>query len=610
MILVFGGTTEGRIAVSALDEGDGKYFYSTVGEKQDIECGHGSRISGAMTPDAMYEFCKSNGIRLIIDAAHPFAVGLHHTVGEVASRIGLPVVRLERNYECPESEYVVMCDDYADAMVKMKDDGVSRLLALTGVNTLPKLAAFWKETETFFRILDREESREKVREAGFPMSKVVYYVPDSTYDLIGELHPDAIITKESGNSGGFEEKISAALRHGVKTYVVRHPVLSPSFITVTGRHGLRRAVEKILPEFYSLHTGFTTGSCATAAAKAALLGLLTGEKVSCVDFRIPEGEIMEMSVADVAIMSGSACATVIKDAGDDPDVTDKCEISAKVSYASHDGIRFFGGEGIGTVTLPGLGINVGEPAINPVPRRMMETELSALYQGGLDVTISLKDGMELADKTFNPRVGVKGGMSIIGTTGIVHPFSHEAFIETIRREMDVAKAFGCSRVVINSGGRSERFLKSLYDTLPPQAFVQYGNAIGETMEIAEDLNIENITIGLMIGKAVKLAEGNMDTHSHKTALNKSFLMYVAEECGCSQDAVKTVAGINLARDLWNKLSIADADKFFPALLSLCLRHCSKIYHGCLEGVLISDDGEIRYCHKQERGHTAYENMKR
>ena len=143
-------------------------------------------------------------------------------------------------------------------------------------------------------------------------------------------------------------------------------------------------------------------------------------------------------------------------------MTDKSLISVKVSFAEHDGIRFFGGEGIGTITLPGLGLPVGEAAINPVPRSMMRTELSALYDGGLDVTVSLEGGEELAERTFNPRVGVVGGVSIIGTSGIVRPFSHEAFLESIRREMNVALANGCGMVVVNSGGKSEKYMKALF----------------------------------------------------------------------------------------------------------------------------------------------------
>ena len=594
MILVFGGTTEGRIAVSTLDEGEGGYFYSTLSDAQEIECAHGTRISGSMSADSMLSFCKQHGIRIIVDAAHPFATRLHDTVAVTADRLAIPVIRLERLPADCESDHIIPCSDFNDAIGKMRHDGVTRLLALTGVNTISPLKPFWEKRETFFRILDREDSVKKALDAGFPTSRLIYYRPDDTPRLISELHPNAIITKESGASGGFAEKVQAAIQHNILIYVVRRPPLPKSFITVEGTHGLRRAIERLLPQFYPLHTGFTTGSCATAAAKAALIALLTGEKRTEITFRIPEGERMAMSVKSVETRDEDATATVIKDAGDDPDVTDKSEISARVAFARHEGIRFSGGEGIGIVTLPGLGLEVGEAAINPVPRRMITEELTALYAGGLDVTISLKGGAELAARTFNPRVGISGGVSIIGTSGIVRPFSHEAFVESLCREMNVAIAMGCRPIVVNSGAKSEKFLKKLFPALPPQGFIHYGNAIGEIMTISRDLGVESLVIGILIGKAVKLAEGHIDTHSHKTTFNRDFLLNVARECGCSQEASVAISGMNIARELWSILSPSDAEMFFQEILRRYHEQCARIYPGNLESILLSDDGSIFY----------------
>ncbi|MDE6342693.1 MAG: cobalt-precorrin-5B (C(1))-methyltransferase CbiD, partial [Muribaculaceae bacterium] len=322
------------------------------------------------------------------------------------------------------------------------------------------------------------------------------------------------------------------------------------------------------------------------------MALLTGKKVRDIDFKIPEGETLHMPVESIMVEKDSAIACVIKDSGDDPDVTDRSLISVEVSFAEHEGIRFFGGEGIGTVTLPGLGLPVGEAAINPVPRSMMSSELSAIYDGGLDVTVSLQGGEELAERTFNPRVGVVGGVSIIGTSGIVRPFSHEAFLESIRREMKVALANGCEKVVVNSGGKSEKFMKALFPELPQQAFIHYGNAIGETMKIAEECGVKHLIIGLMLGKAVKLAEGNMDTHSHKVTVNREFLISLAAECGCSKDTEEVIANLSLARELPSHLNEADAGCFFPELLRSCHLHCSEIFKGKLDAVLIADDGKI------------------
>lgn len=592
MILVFGGTTEGRIAVKTLDEGEGKYFYSTRSALQEVECAHGSHICGEMTEEKMIQFCRDKSIRLIIDAAHPFALHLHSTIASVSQEVDIPVVRFERRYSEISDPNVILCEDCDDAIRRMKGCGIRRLLALTGVQTIPKLREFWTATDSYFRILQREESMDKARQYGFPEANIVYYGKDNTGNLIDEIMPDAILTKESGESGGFEEKVHAALARGMKVFVVRRPKLSDNFIVVDGRHGLRREVERLLPEFYKLHTGFTTGSCATAAAKAALVALVSGVSLQEVEFRIPEGETMRMPVESVKTESGRATATVIKDAGDDPDVTDGCRISATVAFSSHPGITFHGGRGIGIVTMPGLGLEIGEPAINPVPRKNMTDELSAIYAGGLDVTIYLENGELLCQKTFNPRVGVTGGVSIIGTSGIIQPFSHEAFIDCIRREMDVALSMKCNSIVVNSGGKSERFMKTLYPDLPPHAFIHYGNAIGETMEIAAEKNVSRLAIGLMLGKAVKLAEGNMDTHSHKVTANREFLKDVAQKAGCSERAIGVMDSFNLARELPSLLDEEDASAFFSALLNLCHRHCAEIYPNQLETVLMADDGRI------------------
>lgn len=592
MILVFGGTTEGRMAIKTLDEGVGQYYYSTRDGYQEVECAHGDLVSGEMSETGMKEFCGTHNIKLLIDAAHPFAVNLHATVGKVARSLNLPAVRLERRYPDVNLENVIWCDSYEEAVEAMEREGVKRLLALTGVQTMTKLKSFWIRHDTYFRILDRRDSWDKAVAAGFPKDHLVFYEENDLSRIVSEVVPDAIITKESGLSGGFQEKIDVALQYACKVYVVRRPTLPDNFIEVDGVHGLRREVERIIPEFYSLHTGFTTGSCATAAAKAALIGLLTGEKVSEIKFKIPEGETMKMAVESVEISHGTACASVIKDAGDDPDVTDGSRITVTVKYAFHPGIEFKGGKGVGTVTLPGLGLDVGEPAINVVPRQMMINELSSLYHGGLDVTVDLEDGDMLAAKTFNPKVGVVGGVSIIGTTGIVRPFSHEAFVESMRREVGVAIALKCDRIVVNSGGKSERFMKTIYPELLPQAFIHYGNAIGDIMEIARDMNVKAVTIGLMLGKAVKLAEGHMDTHSHRITFNKDFLKEVALGAQCSPEALNAIEQLNLARELPTLLNDCDASRFFAAIGKLCHEHCADIYNGSLRTVLMADDGKI------------------
>ena len=184
-----------------------------------------------------------------------------------------------------------------------------------------------------------------------------------------------------------------------------------------------------------------------------------------ISFRLPDDEEMTLPVAHTEIEKNSATCTVVKDAGDDPDVTHGASIVVTVSFSNHPDIRFLQGEGVGRVTLPGLGLEIGEPAINRIPRQMIMKELSALYDKGLDITISVPGGKELAQRTFNPKLGIVDGISIIGTSGIVRPFSSEAFVEAIRREVEVCVAVGSSRLIINSGAKSERFVKKEYPGL-------------------------------------------------------------------------------------------------------------------------------------------------
>ena len=419
----------------------------------------------------------------------------------------------------------------------MKQDGIEKLLALTGTQTITKLQGFWKEHDCIFRVLERSESVDIAIKAGFPKEKLIFYQPEEDESLLfKQLSPQAIITKESGSSGGFIEKIEAALTNGLKIYVVRRPPLPEGFITVNGKYGLRRAVELNVPGFYALRSGFTTGTCATAAAKAALLALTEECFEEKTEVTLPDGERVVLPIYKVEKTDeNTATASVIKDAGDDPDVTHGHQIVATVSFSDSPGIHFLQGKGVGKVTLPGLGLAVGEPAINSTPRKMIVNELSLLYGGGLDVTISVPEGETLALKTFNPKLGIIGGISIIGTSGIVKPFSSEAFVDAIRKEVEVAYAINAERLVINSGAKSEKFVRSLYPNLPPQAFVHYGNFIGETLKIAAETGFQKVSMGIMIGKAVKLAEGHLDTHSKKVIMNKDFLKEIAIQCSCSDE---------------------------------------------------------------------------
>lgn len=581
MILIFGGTTEGRLAAEVADKAGKPFLYSTLEAGQKIASAHAVMLHGALDAAAIEQLCRQKGVRLIVDAAHPFAGVLHKEIHKAATEAGIPVVRLERNYP-PRNPRAVWCKDWEEALRKLEESRVERLLVLTGVKSIARMRDYrQKHPETIFRILDRESSRRIAAEQGVGEHNLVYYGRETDPELLQRLRPEAIITKESGESGGFEEKLEAAFALGIAVFVIERPALPEPAATVNGRHGLRRAIERYAPGFFELRSGFTTGACATAAAKGALLLLLNGEVPEEVEFELPDGELMSMPLQSGRVLrENCAEATTVKDAGDDPDTTNGCHVVCRVEVTDDNRVVFEGGEGIGTVTLPGTGIEPGEPAINPVPRAMIEHELRRVLPGkGFRVTVSVPGGEELALRTFNPRIGIKGGISIIGTSGIVSPFSNEAFTEAMRREMQVARATGCTHIMLNSGARSERLIRSLYPEMPQQAFVHYGNAVGEAVSMAGELGFGRITIGVMIGKAVKLAEGNTDTHSHKVTMNREFLKGVAREAGCSEMAAEQINSINMATELWDKLSPSDSALFADELTRRCRQVCSPLAPG-------------------------------
>ena len=583
MILVFGGTTEGRKAVEVLEEAGNVFYYSTKTGEQDITLHHGIRLDGAMDGDAMLTFCREHGIRLMVDAAHPFAVQLHQTIAQVSESLHIPVVRYERIYP-PRNPDIEWIDDYSQVPTDIRT-----LLATTGVQSIGRLK--WIEEQgvkVVYRILNRESSIALAHLQGATDNQLCFY-PQTA-------EADAILMKESGESGGFSEKIAEAKEKGMRIIVIRRPELSFSHC-VNGPYGLRRAVERMLPEFYPLHSGLTTGTCATAAAVAATMRLLKNEAPEEVPVILPNGETIS-----VAVGYGEGYAYCIKEAGDDPDVTNGIEVRVSLTpnpspTGEGNVITIEGGEGIGRFTLPGFDYPPGEPAINRSPREMIEKNLMPLLMDsklpsigeGLGVSISVPQGADIARRTFNPRLGIEGGISIIGVSGIVKPFSEEAFINSIRKCMTVAKASGAERVVINSGGKSERFVKALYPTLPQQAFVEYGNYIGEALKMAHELGIMKVTLGVMLGKAVKLADGHLDTHSRKATMDKAFIHQLLHEANCDID----ISNITLAREIWDLLTEDKRQAFASTVIGHCAEYCDPLLHeGELTILLIDDEGRI------------------
>lgn len=265
-----------------------------------------------------------------------------------------------------------------------------------------------------------------------------------------------------------------------------------------------------------LRCGYTTGTCAAAAAKAAARYLLTGEIPVQVSLTVPAGIPLVLDVAQAAMGEGWARCAVQKDSGDDPDVTHGVWVYATVSRTP-SGIDIDGGEGVGRVTKPGLDQPVGAAAINSVPRRMigeavLETAQRCGYQGGFSVVISIPAGRELAQKTFNPRMGIVGGISVLGTTGIVEPMSDSAIVETIRTELKVRRAAGHRHAVIAPGNYGEAFLQAHFH-VSEETVIQCSNFIGDTLEMASGLGFSGLLLVGHLGKLVKLAGGMLNTHS-------------------------------------------------------------------------------------------------
>ncbi len=271
----------------------------------------------------------------------------------------------------------------------------------------------------------------------------------------------------------------------------------------------------------SLKRGWTTGACAAAAVKAAYTALLSGTFPDPVTITLPKGEQPSFALALEEKGEGWARAGIVKDAGDDPDVTHGATVIATVRHGG-TGVTFKAGEGVGVVTKPGLPIAVGEPAINPIPRKMMMAVIAELGGGDVEIEISIPDGAAIAEKTWNPRLGIIGGLSILGTTGIVHPFSCAAWIASIHRGIDVARAMGLQHVSGCTGSTSEDSVRGHYD-LPLEAMLDMGDFAGGVLKYLRVNPVPRVTIGGGFGKMVKLAQGAMDLHSGRSQVDFAWL---------------------------------------------------------------------------------------
>ena len=276
-----------------------------------------------------------------------------------------------------------------------------------------------------------------------------------------------------------------------------------------------------------LRRGWTTGACATAAAQAAVAALRPGRFPDPVTITLPQGETPAFPLALEELGEGWARAGIVKDAGDDPDVTHGCMVVATVREGG-EGIRFRAGEGVGTVTRAGLPVPPGEPAINPVPRQMIRAALETLGCNGADVEIAIPGGAALAERTWNPRLGIVGGLSILGTTGIVHPFSCAAWIASIHRGIDVARAMGLTHVAGCTGSTSEDAVRAHYG-LPLEAMLDMGDFAGGVLKYLRDHPVPRVTIGGGFAKMAKLAQGALDLHSGRSQVDMDFLARLAPD---------------------------------------------------------------------------------
>lgn len=347
-----------------------------------------------------------------------------------------------------------------------------------------------------------------------------------------------------------------------------------------------------------LRHGYTTGACAAAAAKAACISLLRQIAVEFVEIPLPIGWTVKFEIARCVFDDKQSRCSVIKDGGDDPDVTHGAEICASVSWSSAPGVTINGGEGVGVVTKPGLGLEVGGPAINPVPRAMIEaavTDLarSELANRGLNVMISVPKGAELAKRTLNARLGIIGGISILGTSGIVVPYSTDAFQASVSQALDVAQAAGCREVVLTTGGRSEKFAQKAH-SLNEEAFIQMGDFVGHALDECSARDIPKVHIWGMVGKLCKMADGHFQTHVNNSQVATQLIAEIALTCGAPTEVVARVRQANTARHVLEIVGTLGVPGLFDAICRQAAINCAEHLHRAVrvECVMTDYDGIV------------------
>jgi cobalt-precorrin-5B (C1)-methyltransferase len=347
-----------------------------------------------------------------------------------------------------------------------------------------------------------------------------------------------------------------------------------------------------------LRTGFTTGACAAAAAKAAARTLIAGAPLAEIETTLPNRARVTFRLHRCERVGAHAICSVIKDAGDDPDCTHGAELVAEVELRSAPGVEIRGGSGVATVTRPGLGLPVGDPAINPVPRRniteMVEQELAAGGHPGAIVTISVPGGEDMARQTTNARLGLIGGISILGTTGIVQPYSTAAFKASVVQEIDVAASAGCTELVLTTGGKSEAYARQLRPDLADPAFIQVGDFIGVGIRHCARRGVARAVVVGMIGKLSKMAAGKLQTHVAGSEVDLGLLAAIAQDCGADDALVAQIRGANTARHVLELCRAAGRVTVTSRICERVVGHLTRHAGGALavEALLVDFGGAL------------------
>lgn len=330
-----------------------------------------------------------------------------------------------------------------------------------------------------------------------------------------------------------------------------------------------------------------------------MTAIIKQECVESIDIRIPRGDYIRINIAECNFDTARAACAVIKDGGDDPDVTHGAKIIANLELTGIPGqIEIDGGEGVGTVTKPGLGLEINKPAINPVPRNMITENIAEiggeiLQKNGIRTVISVPRGQELALKTDNPRLGILGGISILGTSGIVIPFSTASYAASIRQSLDVTIAAGDKIIILTTGGRSEEFARQIIN-LPDHCFVQMGDFAGYTVGQCAKKGIEKAVVVGFIGKLAKMAAGVKQTHVKGSKVNMKFLSEMAARCGADDTITARILGANTARHVSEIVKEAGTSGFFEDVCRHVHRHMRDFGSGAviIEVILFDFDGSI------------------